>query len=62
MKLTAFYAATVIALSSTSSAEEVKGLLRELKTEAGNEESNENKAFQSEVLITRAEKKAIENL
>ncbi len=43
-------------------AEEVKGLLKELQMEAGNESANELKAFQSEALITKAENKAIENL
>ncbi|AZZ37209.1 adventurous gliding motility protein U [Bdellovibrio sp. qaytius] len=42
--------------------EEAKGLLPEVKLNSENEEVNTEKAFKSEVLITKAEGKAIESL
>lgn len=42
--------------------EEAKGLLPEVKLNSDNEEVNTEKAFKSEVLITKAENKAIDSL
>lgn len=47
---------------SSASQEEPKGLLPEIKLNSDNEDVNTEKAFKSEVLITKAEGKAIESL
>lgn len=52
----------IIALHSTAQAEETKGLLPEVKLSSGDEDKNEQKSYNSEVLITKAENSAIESL
>lgn len=42
--------------------EQTKGLLPEVRLNSDNEDQNQEKAFQSEVLITKAENKAIDSL
>ena len=42
--------------------ENVKGLLPEVRLNSNNEDQNNEKAFQSELMITKAENKAIESL
>lgn len=45
-----------------AAAEQTKGLLPEVRVNSDNEDQNQEKAFQSEVLITKAENKAIDSL
>lgn len=53
---------TQFAPLSFAAQDEAKGLLPEVKLNSDNEEVNTEKAFKSEVLITKAESKAIESL
>ncbi len=53
---------TLISSQIFAAAENTKGLLPEVKLNSENEEVNQETAFKSEVLITRAENKAIESL
>lgn len=55
------FLALLMSMSSEAWAQKkpAKGLLPELKLEAGNEDSNAKKAVQSEVLISKSEEKAI---
>ncbi len=56
----------LLSLVSTTQAfsaqESTKGLLPEVKLNSDNEDKNQETAFKSEVLITKAENKAIESL
>ncbi|MFZ3231383.1 MAG: tetratricopeptide repeat protein [Pseudobdellovibrio sp.] len=53
---------TLVAKNSLANQENVKGLLPEVKLNSENEDQNNEKAFQSELMITKAENKAIESL
>ncbi len=52
----------LIGSQSYGAAENTKGLLPEVKLSSTNEDTNQETAFKSEVLITRAENRAIESL
>jgi cellulose synthase operon protein C len=52
----------LISSTAFSAAESTKGLLPEVKLNSENEDTNQQTAFKSEVLITKAENKAIESL
>jgi cellulose synthase operon protein C len=52
----------VFANLTYASQEQTKGLLPEVRLNAENEDQNQEKSFQSEVLITKAENKAIDSL
>lgn len=52
----------LIATQSVAFSEETKGLLPEVALSHENEDKNQEKSFQSEVLITKAENKAIDTL
>lgn len=47
---------------ASATQEQTKGLLPEVRMNSDNEDQNQEKAFQSEVLITKAENKAIDSL
>lgn len=51
-----------ISQKATAAAENTKGLLPEVKLNSDNEEKNQETAFKSEVLISKAENNAIESL
>ncbi len=51
-----------LGLPALAMQQNTKGLLPEVRLEVDNEDQNQEKAFQSEVLITKAENKAIEAL
>lgn len=55
---------TLLAVSPTlaDAQENLKGLMPEIKLNSDNEEINQEKAFKSEILITKSENKAIETL
>ena len=48
--------------AKAASGNDVKGLLPEVRLNSSNEDQNNEKAFQSELMITKAENKAIESL
>ncbi|MBC7419653.1 MAG: tetratricopeptide repeat protein [Bdellovibrio sp.] len=64
MKLLLVLSSLTLSLSIAAQAmqENTKGLLPEVRLDAKNEDKNQEKAFQSEVLITKSENKAIEAL
>lgn len=62
MILTAALLIQVSAKTVLANPENVKGLLPEVRLNSTNEDQNNEKAFQSELMITKAENKAIESL
>lgn len=62
MILTTAALLTISTKTAFSSQETLKGLLPEVRLNSDNEEQNTEKAFQSELMITKAETKAIESL
>ena len=52
----------ITGLELSAAQENLKGLLPEVKLNSQNEEANQEKSFQSEILITKSENKAIETL
>lgn len=57
-----FFTLVLISLSSFSAEKEVKGILPELKINSTDENVNQKKSVQSEVLITKTENQAIQSL
>lgn len=55
-------AALVLSISEAQAADEVRGLLKELQEPGRNDAENEKKNIESELMITKAETKAIEAL
>ncbi len=65
MKTNAYLILSLAALLTSSAfamQDSTKGLLPEVRLDSNNEDKNTEKAFQSELLITKAENKAIESL
>ena len=54
--------ATLLSAQVYAAAENTKGLLPEVKMNSDNEDKNQEVAFKSEVMITKAENKAVESL
>ncbi|MBC7467414.1 MAG: tetratricopeptide repeat protein [Bdellovibrio sp.] len=62
MILTVALMSQLSAKTVSANQENVKGLLPEVRLNSTNEDTNNEKAFQSEMMITKAENKAIESL
>ncbi len=56
------FALFFVSFSAWATQEQTKGLLPEVRLNSANEDQNQEKAFQSEVLITKAENKALDSL
>ena len=57
-----FLILSVLTLQTMAMQKNTKGLLPEVSLDSNNEDKNTEKAFQSELMITKAENKAIESL
>ena len=62
LKLLAIILTLSISNLALATQEQTKGLLPEVRLNSANEDQNQEKAFQSEVLITKTENKAIDSL